>query len=433
MHQRLVAILLFLFLAANAVSWPVLPYNAHAADLIFLPLALAILVLPGARVSWHWSDLAVVAYLLGALPAVVTSPDQRQSLLELSREVYLALIYVVFAIATDRGFARTIGDGLTLSGTWLSIAGLIFIAAQRIGAASWPLMGEVMSLPYLGNTVRLRALTDSEAMLACVLTASIPFAIDRWRSDRARIWSVLAAVMLIAALFTFSHAVAGVAVAALIAAWPSLPSRTWIRKAALAVVILIVLAFNFAATVSVRSLIYANTGFADQSQYHYGVDERSAQVGSATITYTVMSYARLKQVAWRTFVESPLTGIGLDQFPSATRRAHNEGSLPAIYSEVDPHTTLLGRMAECGAIGGLTLVLLWIAWGRLAIDGARGRRGVGYAATAALAGLMVSSVNADIMNFRFVWVLAGVLRGLHDASGIVTASGRAPEGDAGTR
>ena len=61
MHQRLVAILLFLFLAANAVSWPVLPYHAHAADLIFLPLALAILVLPGARVTWHWSDLAVWA------------------------------------------------------------------------------------------------------------------------------------------------------------------------------------------------------------------------------------------------------------------------------------------------------------------------------------------------------------------------------------
>jgi hypothetical protein len=433
MHQRLVAILLFLFLAANAVSWPVLPYHAHAADLIFLPLALAILVLPGARVTWHWSDLAVGAYLLGALPSVVTSPDQRQSVLELSREVYLALIYVVFAIATERGFARTIGAGLTLGGTWLSLAGLIFIAAQRISAASWPLMGEVMSLPYLGNTVRLRALTDSEAMLACVLTASIPFAIDRWRTDRARIWSVLAALMLIAALFTFSHAVAGVAVAALIAAWPSLPSRTWIRKAALAAVILIVLAFNFAATVSIRSLIYANTSYADQSQYHYGVDERSTQVGSATITYTVMSYARLKQVAWRTFVESPLTGIGLDQFPSATRRAHNEGSLPAIYSEVDPHTALLGRMAECGAIGGLTLVMLWIAWARLAIDGARGRRGVGFAAAAALAGLMVSSLNADIMNFRFLWVLAGLLRGLHDASGIVTASGRMTEGDAGTR
>ena len=46
---------------------------------------------------------------------------------------------------------------------------------------------------------------------------------------------------------------------------------------------------------------------------------------------------------------------------------------------------------------------------------------------------MVSSLNADIMNFRFLWVLAGLLRGLHDASGIVTASRRMTEGDAGTR
>ena len=90
-------------------------------------------------------------------------------------------------------------------------------------------------------------------------------------------------------------------------------------------------------------------------------------------------------------------------------------------------------MAECGAIGGLTLVMLWIAWARLAIAGSRGRSGVGYAAAAALAGLLISSLNADIMNFRFLWVVAGLLRGLHDASGIITASGRATEGGSGTR
>ena len=79
MHQRLVALLLFLFLAANAVTWPVLPYHAHLADLIFLPLAAAILALPGPRLSWQWPDLAVLAYLLGALPAIAVSPDRQQS------------------------------------------------------------------------------------------------------------------------------------------------------------------------------------------------------------------------------------------------------------------------------------------------------------------------------------------------------------------
>lgn len=431
MLRRIVAFLLFLFLAANAITWPVLPYHAHLADLIFLPLAAAILTLPGPRLSWHWLDLAVIAYLLGALPAIAVSPDRQQSAIELAREIYLAIVYVVFAIGTHRGFARTIGDCLAIGGALLSIAGLVFIVAQRIGAASWPLMGEVMSLPYLGATGRLRALTDSEAMLACVLTAAIPFAIERWRSGRAGIWSALTAAMLIAAIFTFSHAVAGLSVALLIAVWPSLAGRTLIRRFAVAAVILVVLVMNFAATVSIRSLSYGNSRFADTTQYHYGVDERSSQIGSTTVTYMVMSYARLKQVAWRTFAESPIAGIGLDQFPSATRRAYNDGTLPSIYSEVDPHSTLLGRMAECGAIGGLTLLMLWAAWARLAAGAARSS--LGYAAAAALAGLIVSSLNADIMNFRFLWVLAGLSRGLYDASGIVTASGREADTALGTR
>ncbi|MEP6783086.1 MAG: hypothetical protein ABI983_05415, partial [Acidobacteriota bacterium] len=205
-----------------------------------------------------------------------------------------------------------------------------------------------------------------------------------------------------------------------------------LRRLAVAAAVVIVLAFNFAALVSIRSVssggsFFFKSGYVDSSQYHYGVEERTMRIGDSTVTYTVMSYARLKQIAWRAFTESPIAGIGLDQFPSATRRAYAEGSLTADYSDVDPHTTLLGRMAECGVIGALTLLLLWAAWAGLATEGARVGSGTGYAAAAALAGLAVSSLNADIMNFRFLWVIAGLLRGLHDANGITTASGRETE------
>ena len=69
-----------------------------------------------------------------------------------------------------------------------------------------------------------------------------------------------------------------------------------------------------------------------------------------------MSYARIKQVAWRAFMARPISGIGLDNFHWATMRAYAEGSLPQLYSEIDPHSTLLGRLAECGLIGGVDAV-----------------------------------------------------------------------------
>ena len=94
-------------------------------------------------------------------------------------------------------------------------------------------------------------------------------------------------------------------------------------------------------------------------------------------------------------------------------RAYTDGMLPSHYRLIDPHSTLLGRLAESGVIGGLTLLVLWVAWVVMARGVVRGGDALGVAAAAALAGLVVSSLNADIMNFRFVWVLAGTLRGLN--------------------
>jgi hypothetical protein len=292
-------------------------------------------------------------------------------------------------------------------------------------------MGEFMQLPYVGETLRLRAMTASEAMLACVLTAAVPFAIALCAADRARPWCGAAVAMIAAAGLTFSHALAGFAVAVLIAAWPSFAASPRLRRVAVAGVVLVVLALNFAATVSIKSVSYGDAGYADASRFHHAIEDRQTRIGGAAVTYSVMSYARIKQVAWRTFLEHPIAGIGLDRFHSATARAHTEGRLPELYREIDPHSTLPGRLAETGIIGGVTLVLLWIAWGRMARDVAGSA--LGYAAAAALAGLIVSSLNADIMNFRFVWVLAGLMRGLQEANGIVTGSGRDGSAIAGTR
>jgi hypothetical protein len=246
-----------------------------------------------------------------------------------------------------------------------------------------------------------------------------------------RLWCAASIAMIAAAGLTFSHALAGFAVAVLMAAWPSLAAMPRLRQVAAAGVIAIVLVLNFAATISIKSVSYGDAGYADASRFHHAIEDRQTRIGGVAVTYSVMSYARIKQVAWRTFVEHPLAGIGLDRFHLATARAHAEGRLPDLYREIDPHSTLPGRMAETGIIGGVTLVLMWIAWGRIALNVLG--NALGYAAAAALAGLIVSSLNADIMSFRFVWVLAGLMRGLQDTNGIVTGSGRDGSAIAGTR
>ena len=405
--------LLFIFLAVIGVNWPELPYNARLADLIFIPLAVVVLTLPAAKWTWRPADWAVAGYLLAAVISLALSADRQQGAGELGREIYLVAIYAIFAIVARHGFARLIGTGLALGAATLSIVGLAVLGIQMIFGAQWLLFGEAMQLPYLGNTLRLRALAVTPAMFAAVLTAAVPFAIALCH-ERQRAWCTAAIAMAVAGVFTFSHVMAGFAAAVLIVSWPSL--APWPRRVATAAVIALALAFNFAAIASIKSFRYGASSYADATQYQYAIDQQELRIGDAAITYNMMSYARIKQVAWRAFVEHPLTGVGLDRFHDKTRRAFSEGLLTNTYREIDPHSSLLGRLAECGIIGGVTLVMLWLAWAGMARDVARSGTDValGYAAGAAIAGLIVAGVNADIMNFRFLWVIAGMLRGLRE-------------------
>ena len=50
-------------------------------------------------------------------------------------------------------------------------------AVTMVSGMPIPGAGEIMTLPYVGNVLRLRAFTASEAMLACVLVIAVPFAI----------------------------------------------------------------------------------------------------------------------------------------------------------------------------------------------------------------------------------------------------------------
>jgi hypothetical protein len=421
MLRQIATALLLIFLAVIGVNWPELPAGSRLADLIFIPVALVVLALPGAHWTWRKADLAVGLYLFGSVASLVFSPDPGAGRNELVRQLYLAAIYAVSATAVRQGFATTLGRGLAIGGALLSVIGIVFVVTQAIGGSSWPAIGDRMVLPYVGNVLRLRAFTTSQAMFSCLLAATIPFAIHWWRLASRREWLVLATLMIVAALLTLSHAIAGVAVAVLVMMWPAL-TRPAARALAISGTIVIVLAFNVAATIAIRSVSFGNSTVSDQSRHHYAVGDGRAQIGGATVDYSVMSYARLKQVAWRSFIDHPATGLGLDRFQAATKAAWMMGTLPAQYSQVDPHSTLAGRLAECGIIGGLTLLLLWIAWARLAREVLSTH--LGRAAAAAFAGLLIAGINADIMNFRFLWVIAGLMRGLQDAKGIVTASGR---------
>lgn len=420
--MALIRWLLLAFLVTIAIDWPQLPFGARATDLAFGAAALAILArVRSFRPSFIALDFAVALYVAGSVIAVLASPEPRAGAIDLVRQLYVVAIYVVIAIAVRQGLATTIATGLAASGAVLAALGLVAVALYYLAGIRVTAISPVMTLPYLGETLRLRALTTSEAMLACLFAVSAPFLLlhPAVSSSPARSWMGGFAVALSAAL-TFSHSIAGLAVSTVTALWNRVRS-TAVRSVAIAAAAGVVLAFNFAATISVRSI--GDAGMRDTSIYHYAVDAGRTRIAGVAIEYQTMSYWRLKDVAWEAFTSRPLTGIGLDRFHVATEAAFQQGRLTEPYRAIDPHSTLLGRLAEAGLIGGVTLIALWIA---IAIECRRllARRPsrdpsavegwIATAAAAALLGTLVNTMNADVMNFRFAWVALGLVRGLRD-------------------
>jgi hypothetical protein len=421
--------LLLLFLITMGVDWPQLPFNARLTDLAFAAAAVAVVLGHSrwARPAFPALDLAIIAYIAGSVTAVIFSPDPRASVVELVRQVYLVAVYVVIAMAVRQGVARTIATGLGLSGAVLAAIGLVAVAGYYLTGARAPVMTPVMTLPYIGDTLRLRALTASEAMLACILAMSMPFVMLHPLVVASRRRAAGAGGMFgVAALLTYSHSVAGFAVSALLATWRRLQSRPLLRLAAVSATVVVVLGLNVAAAVAIRSV--GASPIRDDTVFHYAVDRGSTEIAGVTIEYQTMSYLRLKQVAVDAFRSRPLTGIGLDRFHHVTEAAAAQGRLTEPYRNIDPHSSFFGRFAEAGVIGGVSLMALWITIG-VTLDRlvARDRNHwIAAAATAGIVGTLMNSMNADIMNFRFLWAALGLVRGLMSLSDQATSieSGR---------
>jgi O-antigen ligase len=133
------------------------------------------------------------------------------------------------------------------------------------------------------------------------------------------------------------------------------------------------------------------------------------------MSYNPMSYYLVKKVAWQAFLDHPWTGIGLSTFVIEAERAYQNGRLHQAYRRVQAHSMPFGRLAETGVVGAITLaaflVVLWKSMLRTArLPGVDGR--VGWALFAGVAGLLINSVNVDVMHFRFLWFAVGLTAGV---------------------
>ena len=132
-------------------------------------------------------------------------------------------------------------------------------------------------------------------------------------------------------------------------------------------------------------------------------------------------YRVCHEIAWKTFVERPLAGVGLENFATAWPRHYEparhdpafagmaqgpgapEGSEPSWRDlPLDPHGTPQGYLAEAGWPAGLMLLGLGLVlW--------RARETELPESAAYLAALALAAVSLDVLTERSTWALLGLL------------------------
>jgi hypothetical protein len=396
------------FLVLLSVTRSVPPWNLEWADAL-TPVLLAFVLRDIASRRRRALDWFVALYLLTAVVSATTSIDYRASTVALAKDAYLAVVYVVVSELVDRFPEGWVARWLAIGAVATSLAGLAGVFASALGFSSNGL-GLRMAVPFVGTLFRPSGLLYTAEMLGDLLTCTLPILVWLARSRDAR-WWVAVSIAGVTALLTASHALGGLATAALMLLWPA-PAPAWRRSRwlAAAMVIAFVAALNFASTVAVRQLSVASGHEkVDAPPFEHAPTARDGTAPSVDlhVAYSPVSYFLLKRVAWSTFAERPWLGTGPGTFHIATERATAEGWLPPTYRQADPHSTWLGRAAETGVVGTLGLALLWTALFKSSRESAarNGPLSLAHAVLAAVAGMLVNSINADVMHFRFLWVL----------------------------
>ena len=270
-------------------------------------------------------------------------------------------------------------------------------------------------VPLFGDVARVRStLAPTSRLLVTLLIVALPAAMLLRRAGtpgERRVAAWLIAMMTACAILTYARGLLEfVALLGLLALLPWTGRRRMLAAALVAVYLAAQLGVQAVSTWRVTD--HELTWGADRSRsladgHYYGtMPDVGVQRLDLYVEWVHDNYFMLKRVAWRAFLERPLTGWGPDNWPEIRARAQERGIAPATLRYDSAHSEVLGVAAEMGLVGLAALVAFWV----LVLRAMRPGRTSGFAATLAryqalgCGAVLLTSVNLDVMRFRFLWV-----------------------------
>jgi hypothetical protein len=399
------------------------------------------------RLEWPRSPFALCVglYVLVSAISIVNSPVPGRSLLELGGIVYLASLYPLFinVIRTREGLWAIVEVWLVATALVVAV-GFVGLALVLAGMKT-----RIAQAVFVGPFVPFRIPRVFSTMVTAKLLAShlvlgLPLALARLRVERLRAsrrtMLLLIGGMAVTLFLTFSREWVS-ALVALVVVWlctGAAPKRRFLRLAALSAIAVLFLAVQLVSAFVFLDLTTHRSALPGRPIGPQIVDSYDPQEGAhrwqLSVDYLWADYLTLKWVAWTMIREHPWIGAGVGTFQSYLSQRRSEGSIYRRFTDYEvPHSTIFGKAAETGLIGLGVLGALFGAW----IAGLAGAvrqaiqesdRWLGAALLAGVAGLLISSPNIDLMNFRYLWTALALGMVVQEVIG-KTAGGSKGEGE----
>ena len=126
------------------------------------------------------------------------------------------------------------------------------------------------------------------------------------------------------------------------------------------------------------------------------------------------NYLFAKRCALAIGRQNPVMGVGPGNFNQALDNL-DEDQLTGLIKlkNFDPHSTYFGGFAETGIIGLLSILLLfYFALRKMNSLLVRTPKAVWYCLLVAIQIFLIEGISTDIMNFRNLWVILGIISGI---------------------
>lgn len=393
---------------------PVVEHRIQLPELLFIPASfLFIYQFRKSKLALNTLDYAVLFYLSINILSTMWN-GSRASYLESIGRTYLVLVYVTFrwvlSTMDQPSLKKWIFKSFYTLGVSCALISLTGWLMAMIEDKSNLIAQVYENYPYFGDVYRISGITPTPTMVIILLAFPVFLVFEEvllLEKNKTRNMITLA-ILLTASLLTFSKTFLlvflGIILLYIHHRLPGARKYRPVLIGGITVLFIVSTHFLFFKTNSSWNEKLKNTPFTT-NEILFSNDQ-----------FIILEsfYLFAKRCALAVGQQNPVLGVGPGNFNQALDNL-DEDQLTGLrkLKNFDPHSTYFGGFAETGILGLLSILpLFYLAIIKMnkVLDGSQ--EPIWYCLLMIVLLFLIESISTDIMNFRNLWIILGIISGI---------------------